>query len=495
MGINSNDGKRQEYRQMAKQMGKREYTLLKMQEYGFWPKHLPTPYERQKNESSDDYRKRTMLLKEYNSIVSEISRLYEDKREINDKLRSLAREYDQSWDIDRIRKDVAKQIMQESIQRRAERKKQREAEKLRISDAWRQHKAEQIVFIGKGYSGGLCAKQTDTAKLMQAGLPVIEDDRALAQFLGIEYRELRFLAYHRDVVRVDHYHRYIIPKKKGGQRTIAAPKPLMKKAQQTVLSGILEKIPVSQSAHGFVRGKSVLSGAQEHLAGPALLVNLDLKDFFPSITFARVRGLFQSLGYSGYVASLLAMLCTDCDRMPIEVKGEIRHVKAGERVLPQGSPASPMLTNVLCRHMDKRIQKEAVQHGCSYSRYADDISLSFAQMPEEHAMRKAVHAVMCIVENEGFEINHSKTRYLRSNTRQVVTGIVVNGPQPGVPRDWVRALRAAIHNAAVQKETGTLSHTALHEILGRAAWLQSVNALRYRRIIDAAHALASEPRT
>ena len=109
-----------DYRSMVNQMGKKEFTLLKMQEYGFWPKDLPTPYERQKSESQEDFEKRKSLSKKYQDIINKITNIYNEKTEINNKLLELKKQYDATWDYEKIRKDIAQKIMKESIKRRAE---------------------------------------------------------------------------------------------------------------------------------------------------------------------------------------------------------------------------------------------------------------------------------------------------------------------------------------------------------------------------------------
>lgn len=477
---------RQEYRKAVSQMGKKEYTLLKMQEYGFWPSNLPTPYEKQKNESSEDFQKRKDLLQEQESIAGQIADLYREKSEISAQLAALRKQYNETWDYDAIRKDVAQKIMQESIARRKERKEQRALEKQRISAAWKKTKAERIVFIGKGYSGGLSDLTQDEERLTAAGLPIIADDKALAALLELEYQELRLLAYHRDVVITDHYSRYTIPKRNGKERHIAAPKPLLKKAQKNILEMILEKVEISDHAHGFVKGKSVISGAASHKSRPALLINIDIKDFFPSITFERVRGMFKAFGYSGYIASLLAMLCTYCERMPMEIKDQIKYVKTSGRILPQGSPASPMITNILCRKLDRRLLSFAARHSFDYSRYADDMSFSFANSPDPDELKKVLYGIQCIVTEEGFEINKKKTRYLRKNNRQCITGIVINNEQIGVPKIWLKRMRAAVYNANKRKAEGQLTAHHVNELSGMASWLKSVNYERYQKIVDEA---------
>ena len=475
-------GIREEYRQKARVMGRKEFTLHMMQEYGFWPKDLPTPSERQKNESQETYERRKNLFAELDNIAKQISELYQDKAKIEQKLKELAKQSTQ-FDYDKIRKKVASEIMRESIERRAERKRQKELQKEENSRKWAKVKAENIVFIGKGYSKGLSDKVTDTEKLKAYGLPIIMDDKDLAKLLDLEYNQLRFLTYHRDVVTTDHYYRFQVPKRNGKMRNIAAPKSILKNAQRKILSEILEKVEISDSAHGFYKGRSVLTGAQGHISQPKLLINIDLENFFPSITFQRVRGMFKAFGYSGYVSSLLSMLCTYCERMPIEVKGQVKYVKTSDRILPQGSPASPMITNIICRRLDQKINGLAEKYGFFYSRYADDMSFSFKDKVDDSVLRKIVYKIQGVIFSEGLRINKEKTHYLGQNSRQCVTGIVINNDQPGVPKVWVKRLRAALHNAKKLIEKGQFTANDAYEISGMASWLKTVNPERYSKII------------
>ena len=377
---------RSEYRKLVNEMGKKEFTFLKMQEYGFWPSHLPTPYERQQNETEEDFENRKKLLDEFQKLSDVIANAYTEKNEIEKKLFLLQKEYQNTWDYEKVRAVVAQEIMKESIARRAERKAERERQKQLKTEAWQKRKSENILFIGRGYSNILHKKETDIAKLEQQKLPVIQTDKELANVLGIEYNTLRYLAYHRDVVTFDNYYRFDIPKKSGGTRHIAAPKIQLKTAQRQILEKILQKVEISDAAHGFIKSKSVLTGAKVHHTSPDLLINIDLENFFPTITFERVRGLYQHLGYSGYIASLLAMICTYCERMPIEIKGETKYIKTSERILPQGSPASPMITNIICQRMDKRIFGLCQKLGVTYTRYADDMSFSYIGKLEDFSI-------------------------------------------------------------------------------------------------------------
>ncbi len=159
----------------------------------------------------------------------------------------------------------------------------------------------------------------------------------MAQWLGVSLSRLRWYSHDKAADTVWHYLRYTIPKRSGGERVILAPKTELKTLQRKLLDDLLTHIPVSESAHGFVTGRSIVSNAQPHV-GKAVVLNLDLKDFFPSVSFARVRGLFIAWGYSFSVASALALLCTERDRVSFERSNQNYWVSVGPRALIQGAP-------------------------------------------------------------------------------------------------------------------------------------------------------------
>ena len=128
-----------EYRELVNNMGKKEFTFQKMQEYGFWPSHLPTPYERQQHETQEDFEKRQKLLGEFQELSEKIAGAYREKTEIEKKLSHLKKEYEGTWDYEKIRAAVAQDIMKESIARRAERKAERERQKQLKSEIGRAH--------------------------------------------------------------------------------------------------------------------------------------------------------------------------------------------------------------------------------------------------------------------------------------------------------------------------------------------------------------------
>src|SRR5207237_9248991 len=155
-------------------------------------------------------------------------------------------------------------------------------------------------------SGGLQKTESNAEELERRGLPVLHSGRDVAAAIGTTLQALRWLTYHRKSATLVHYHRYSIAKKTGGVRYISAPKPALARAQRWVLESILAKLEVEPPAHGFVPGRSIVTNAVCH-TNKKVVVNLDLKDFFPSVTFRRVKGFFRKVGYSEHAATVLAL--------------------------------------------------------------------------------------------------------------------------------------------------------------------------------------------
>jgi hypothetical protein len=196
----------------------------------------------------------------------------------------------------------------------------------------------------------------------------------------------------------------------------------------------------------------VLTNALVH-ANADVLVKLDIKDFFPTITWKRVKGLLRKAGVTEQVATLLALLCTEAPRQLVEFREKTLHVATGPRVLPQGAPTSPAITNALCMRMDQWLSALATDLGYSYTRYADDLTFSFRKTAERKrpALGLLVEKTKDILRSEGFEVHAKKTQVLRRGAAQRVTGLTVNSAGPQAPaarvsREVIRRLRAAIHN-------------------------------------------------
>ncbi|MGK3995922.1 reverse transcriptase family protein [Sorangium sp. So ce1024] len=338
------------------------------------------------------------------------------------------------------------------------------------------------------------------------GLPELPGAAELASALGLSIPRLRWLAYHREVDTSTHYRRWLIPKRDGSARVISSPKRELKRAQRWALRNLFEKLPVHAAAHGFLASRSIVTNAAAH-AGADTIVKVDIKDFFPTITWRRVRGLLRKAGVAEGPATLVALLATEAPRELVQFRGQTLHVATGPRVLPQGAPTSPAITNAICLRLDRRVSGLARKLGFRYTRYADDLTLSW-RAPDAPALagaarpRAPVGALLRglreILSSEGFRLHPSKTVVMRKGSRQKVTGLVVNGagegvPAARVPRERVRALRAAIRN----RELGRPGKgETLAQLKGLAAFVHMTDPVRGRAFLRRIEALErSQPAT
>ena len=339
-------------------------------------------------------------------------------------------------------REMRKQRMKEAKAKRQETKDRQEKERQEKAAKWTETQAKEIVYLGEGVSKGLNQTESNTSKLQEHNLPHFENALALAKAMNIDLSKLRFFAYNRKISKVSHYKRFQVPKKSGGQRQISAPMPRLKALQYWILENILYKITLHEKAHGFVPEKSILSNAAPHV-GSDVVINLDMKDFFPSIALHRVKGLFKAMGYSEQIATILGLLCTEPDVDEVILDGQKYFAQKGERKLPQGAPTSPAITNVICYKLDRRFEGLAKKERWAYTRYADDLTFS-ANGKAAQNVNRILWSAQQIVEDEGFTLHPDKVRVMRKGNKQEVTGIIVNDKM-GVDRKTLRKFRALLH--------------------------------------------------
>ena len=257
----------------------------------------------------------------------------------------------------------------------------------------------------------------------------------LAKLLcGISYDEMGKIIY-----PAAKYREFTIKKKNGNERQIAAPQRKLLIIQKRLAKFMQKVAKIKPSAHGFISGRSIVTNAKRHCSKEKTFVfNIDLKDFFPSITFARVRGVFMCppFSYPFSVATVLAHTC--CFR----------------GLLPQGAPTSPIISNLVCRGLDGDLQKLAQECRATYTRYADDITFSFSAKKLEDLSDRIVklagtaysvgESLEQIVTNHAFAINPDKVRLHSKNGRMEVTGLTVN-QLPNVRRSFVHQVRGMLH--------------------------------------------------
>ena len=267
----------------------------------------------------------------------------------------------------------------------------------------------------------------------------------IARFLGCACRaEVAYalkgnptnLAYHLFVCHADHrYRKFIIPKKCGGERIICAPSSGIQYYQRNLADLLSELYEKKAPVHGFVTQRSIKTNAAVH-CNKKWVVNIDLHNFFPTIHFGRVRGVFMSapFGFNQITATTLAQICCH--------KGS----------LPQGAPSSPIVSNFVCRRLDNELQAFAIRHKLLYTRYADDITFStnLTEIPEALGTTDSDHLLFLsdelrkIILQNGFQINEAKVRYACRDNRQDVTGLIVN-KKVNIKRTYIRKIRAMLH--------------------------------------------------
>jgi retron-type reverse transcriptase len=364
------------------------------------------------------------------------------------------------------------------------------AERRRLKkEAWLAYRATHVVHLGEGIFWN---DESDLDKWDQPNA----DERAaeneltplgsplkLAEAMGLTLPELRHLAFHREAATSLHYKRFTIPKRDGSERAIWAPLPRLKAAQRWILENVVERLAVHGASHGFLADRSIATNAAAH-TGARIVLKVDLKDFFPTVTFRRVKGIFRRAGYRDQIATLLALLCTEAPREIVEHEGKQYYVALGPRCLPQGAPTSPGLTNTLCQRLDRRLTGLAQRLGWRYTRYADDLTFS---LPDNHKDKPKLGVLLGsigrIANDEGFQVHPDKTNVARKGSRQKVTGLVVNGSgAPRVPRALKRQIRAAIHNLGQGKPLKDGESVA--RIAGYAAYIHMTDPALGAKLLE-----------
>lgn len=233
----------------------------------------------------------------------------------------------------------------------------------------------------------------------------------------------------------DQYKSFEIPKKSGGVREIDSPTKNIKILQGKLNYALRFWYHEHSAAHGFVKKKSIATNAQIH-AGQLWILNIDLKDFFHSVHIGRIAGALCSptFGFGKEASTVIAQIAT-----------------RGDGVMPQGSPLSPLISNIVAYELDKQLTSKSRSLKAKYSRYADDITISTNRpsFPTEFAVKDSAGVVVSqslrqTIESCGFELNAKKTSLNRRSQRLEVTGLVVN-EFPNVDRHYIRQTRTVTH--------------------------------------------------
>jgi RNA-directed DNA polymerase len=264
----------------------------------------------------------------------------------------------------------------------------------------------------------------------EAGTLHLRDRVDVARLLNVELAELNRVLSLENRARA--YTKTVLKKSNGGERQIHSVHGPLKYLQKKLLVELQgrESLAPTGFAHGFVPGRSITTNASHHVR-KKLLIKVDIKDFFPSINFPRVRGMFQAFPfkYGPDAANALASLvCLSED----------------SGILPQGAPTSPYIANMIARKMDYKLAGLALKNKCNYTRYADDITFSTNNTVNVDPSL-IVAEIFTIIQSEHFFPNEKKTQILTRRNRQITAGIVVNEGL-NINRSYLRSIRATIHN-------------------------------------------------
>jgi len=264
----------------------------------------------------------------------------------------------------------------------------------------------------------------------------LESPRDVADLVEVPYHQLVYHLYKVDPK--EKYTQFSISKSTGGKREIRAPVTALKLIQRK-LNQVLQAVYEPKPSVHCAKGRSIVTNAKRH-ANKGYVLNLDLKDFFPSINFGRVRGMFMAVPYE----------------RPPKVATVLAQIACHDNQLPQGAPTSTTVANMLCAKMDAQMQRLAKRAKSTYTRYVDDITFSttLKRFPEELAsvnydadppvLIGLSSPLSSIVEENGFTIHPDKVRLQLENQHQEVTGLTVN-EFPNVNRKYVRQIRAMLH--------------------------------------------------
>jgi hypothetical protein len=351
-------------------------------------------------------------------------------------------------------------------------------------------------------------------------LPEITTQGQMAQWCGVSSRELSWLAdmrsHHASGERSEtgapasHYRTHFVRKRSGIRespdspmtetqavqlhaaggkvRLIEAPKRKLKSLQRSILCEILDRVPPHLACCGFRQGSSILDYVAPHI-GKCSVLKMDLRDFFPSITFKRVYAVYASLGFPHSIAQLLTKLSTTATPSELwegcQATQHLRYLQSlyTVRHLPQGAPTSPALANLVAYRLDCRLSGLAQRVGVDYTRYADDLAFSGGEAFRRQAGRFSI-SVAAIIMEEGFRVNYRKTRIMNSSTSQRLAGLVIN-QRPNVARCEYDRLKAILtncmrHGPESQNRDGHPNFR--RHLQGKLAFLSMVHAERGQKL-------------
>ena len=295
-------------------------------------------------------------------------------------------------------------------------------------------------------------------------VPFIMNTYHLSNILGIKWKNFKNIISNSDKL----YYDFKISKKAGGKRTISMPNKELLIVQKKIQEKILNNITIHDNAYGFVKNRSIIDNAKKHL-NKQMILNIDLKDFFPSIHRGRVFYIFKNIcKYDNDTSYCLTKLTTY------------------KNSVPQGAPTSPSISNIVAFMLDVRLSKIADKFNINYTRYADDITFSGKQESINNSLLKIVNE---IIEECGFNINKKKTRFASYAGRQEVTGLIVNNNKISIPIDYIKKIRQELYYVKKyglkehREKVGFKNKYYKDHILGKILFVKQVDSVKGEKLL------------
>lgn len=296
-------------------------------------------------------------------------------------------------------------------------------------------------------------------------VPFIMNTYHLSNILGIKWKDLKIIINNSDKL----YYNFSISKKSGGKRIISMPNKELLIVQKKIQEKILDNVIIHKNAFGFVKNKSIIDNAKMHL-NKEMILNMDLKDFFPSIHRGRVFYIFKNIcNYDNNTSYCLTKLTTY------------------KNSIPQGAPTSPVISNIVAFMLDVRLSKIADKFNINYTRYADDITFSGNK---ENINKSLLKIVNDIIEECGFKVNPKKTRFASYAGRQEVTGLIVNNKEISVPNDYIKKIRQELYYVKKyglkghREKVGFTNKYFKDHMLGKILFVNQIDSQKGKKLLN-----------
>jgi RNA-directed DNA polymerase len=320
---------------------------------------------------------------------------------------------------------------------------------LKVENKWK------VFFTNKNLSIKQSELLADYANSLHIkNLPIIFELEHFCFLLGIDKSYVYRVIYRTHLF----YRRFAIKKKNNGYRDIQSPYPKLKYIQTWIKDNILDALEISSRSFAYVKSRSILGNAKEHLSNDELL-KLDIIDYFGNITVPMVANVFKKIGYSPKLSLQFAQLC------------------CVDNSLPQGAPSSPAISNLIMFDLDNKLEKISEKFNITYSRYADDMSFSGSVIKAEFTL-----LIEAEIEGFGFKLNAEKRIHKKYGERKIVTGLCITGDKVRVLKKLRREFRQNYHYLKINSENafngtyGPFDPLYLDRVIGQGHFIQYIEA-------------------